>query len=315
MSRKSTTTEFIERTKAIHKNKYNYSKVNYLNNHTKVKIICKIHGEFLSRPNDHIFKTSGCPECGKSIIQQKESINLKEFIERAKKIHGDLYDYSPIKEIINNRTKVKYSCPKHGLITQQVSLHLNGRGCPECGKKLNIKLRTKTTEQFIQDAKKIHGNKYLYDKVIYKGKKIKVKIYCKKHDYFFQTPDGHLHAKAGCPTCKESHGEKAIRLFLERNKIKYTSQKTFQNCRNPKNNYLLYFDFYLPTHKLLIEYDGEQHFSMTRFNQTAKKYNESKHRDILKDTFCKQNNYNLLRIPYYEQNNINKIMSRRLKRT
>ena len=85
---KLTTKEFIAKAKEIHGDKYDYSKVYYVNLGTKVCIICPEHGEFWQTPYHHIKRKQGCPKCGGRVKKNRE-----EFIEAARKIHGDRYDY------------------------------------------------------------------------------------------------------------------------------------------------------------------------------------------------------------------------------
>lgn len=127
------------------------------------------------------------------------------FIEEARKIHRDKYDYSQVK-YVNSRTKVKIICPKHGIFEQTPHGHLTGRGCYKCGNKKQQQSRCLTTEQFIEKARKIHGNKYDYSLVEYKKNSIKVKIICPKHGVFEQTPVTHLRG-SGCRRCtkKKAH--------------------------------------------------------------------------------------------------------------
>lgn len=127
MSKRKTTLEFIEESIKIHDDKYDYSKVEYFNSSTKVEIICKKHGVFSQRPNDHL---SGqcCPKC---IGNHKK--DTKSFINDSVNIHGDKYDYSDV-EYINARTKVKIICPIHGKFWQRPNGHLSGQGCLKCTK-------------------------------------------------------------------------------------------------------------------------------------------------------------------------------------
>ena len=92
---KLTTEEFITKAKAVHGDRYDYSKVKYINNQTKVCIICPIHGDFIQRPLDHI-KGSGCPECGKVKNVESRRKTTDHFIDEARKVHGDKYDYSNV---------------------------------------------------------------------------------------------------------------------------------------------------------------------------------------------------------------------------
>ena len=128
--KKLTTQEFIEKAIKIHGDKYDYSKVNYINYSTKVCIICPEHGEFLQTPDRHLHKC-GCPKCFFKKESDNKSSNIEEFIEKAKKIHNDNYDYSKV-NYINNHTKVCIICPNHGEFWQTPNKHLNGHGCPKC---------------------------------------------------------------------------------------------------------------------------------------------------------------------------------------
>ena len=107
-----TTEEFIKKAKEIHGNKYDYSKVEYKNTSTKVCIICPEHGEFWQTPNHHL-QGHGCPKCKNEKIRKRHTHNITIFIEKARKVHGDKYDYSKA-EYINASTKVCIICPEHG---------------------------------------------------------------------------------------------------------------------------------------------------------------------------------------------------------
>jgi len=126
-------------------------------------------------------------------------LTTKQFIDRAKKVHGNKYDYSLV-QYKNTKTKVKIICPVYGIFEQTPHAHLQGQNCYKCGIIIkNNKLR-KSTEQFIIDAKEVHGNKYNYSLVQYKNWSIKVKIICPEHGIFEQTPSNHLQGN-GCPKC------------------------------------------------------------------------------------------------------------------
>jgi superfamily II DNA or RNA helicase len=120
-----TTEDFIAEARKIHGDKYDYSKVEYVNTKTKVCIICPEHGEFWQNPCDHLIG-KGCPKC--SGVNKS---NTEEFVKKAKEIHGDKYDYSKV-FYINNKTKVCIICTEHGEFWQTPINHLNGQGCPIC---------------------------------------------------------------------------------------------------------------------------------------------------------------------------------------
>jgi len=120
-----TTEEFIQRAKLIHQNKYDYSLTNYINNKTKVKIICKEHGVFEQIANNHLNR-NGCPICG-----GKEKSNTEEFIRKAKLVHRDKYDYNLV-NYKNSKIKVKIICKEHSVFEQRPNDHLSSYGCPIC---------------------------------------------------------------------------------------------------------------------------------------------------------------------------------------
>lgn len=121
-------------------------------------------------------------------------LTTETFIEKASQIHNNIYDYSEV-NYVNSKTKIKILCKLHGCFEQLPSEHLYGKGCYSCSGK-----KRKTTEQFIKEAKEIHGDLYDYSKVVYSGQKVTVKIICKTHDEFEQKPFDHLQGK-GCQCC------------------------------------------------------------------------------------------------------------------
>ena len=118
--------DFITRAIAVHGNKYDYSKVEYINSATKVCIICPEHGEFWQTPNCHL-SGNGCPKCAGNLKHSKD-----DFIKRSIAVNGNKYDYSKV-EYINSKTKVCIICPEHGEFWQTPDSHYTGQGCPKCG--------------------------------------------------------------------------------------------------------------------------------------------------------------------------------------
>ena len=121
--------EFIKNSRKVHKDKYDYSKVNYDGSLTKVCIICPKHGEFWQRPNAHT-QGQGCPKCGLQNSREKQASRKEEFIKKARKVHKDKYDYSKV-DYVNAMTKVCIICPDHGEFWQRPNAHLSGHGCPK----------------------------------------------------------------------------------------------------------------------------------------------------------------------------------------
>lgn len=196
--KKLTTEQFIIKAREIHGNKYDYSLANYLNNKSKIKIICPTHGEFIQTPNAHLNK-QGCPSCGKDKSITERAKTTEQFIQEAKQVHGDKYDYSLV-NYKNHCSKIKIICPIHGAFEQIPNSHIQGFGCQKCGLKKTTKLKTLTKEQFIQKAKELN-NSYDYSLVEYINNSTKVKIICKEHGVFEITPNNLL-SKHGCQKCK-----------------------------------------------------------------------------------------------------------------
>jgi len=207
MGKKLTTEEFIRRAKEVHGDKYNYSKVEYVNNRTKVCIICPIHGEFLQTPNDHL-SGHGCKKCRENNLRKCYSLTLEDFINKAHEVHGDKYDYSKV-EYINSKTKVRIVCPKHGEFLQTPNMHLRGSGCPNCGIESRTSSRKNSLEDFINKAREVHGDKYDYSKVEYVDSHTKVCIICPKHGEFWQSPNTHLSGHGCIKCCKYRIGPKS----------------------------------------------------------------------------------------------------------
>ena len=194
-----TTEEFIKEAKEVHGDKFDYSETIYTGCFNNIKIICKQHGSFFTRPSTHINGLGGCKECAK----QQQAVNkkdLKWFLKKAKEIHGDKYDYSLIKDFSTTHAKYKFICSKHGVFEQTGYSHLQGYGCKECADEYQSKLKQKDLKWFLKKAKEIHGDKYDYSLVDYKGCQTKVKIICKQHGVFEQAPNSHLQG-SGCPFC------------------------------------------------------------------------------------------------------------------
>lgn len=129
--RRLTKSEFISKSILIHGDKYDYSKVDYVNNYTKVKIICHKHGVFEQTPNNHL-NGKGCPYCKNEAIAIRSRLTTDEFIAKAKAVHGDKYDYSMV-EYVKARVSVLIRCNIHGIFSQKPNDHLSGCGCPKCG--------------------------------------------------------------------------------------------------------------------------------------------------------------------------------------
>ena len=295
-----TTEEFIEKARKVHGDKYDYSKVEYKTMHTKVCIICPIHGEFWQKPSNHISLKQGCPLCKKTKLKIDKVLTTEEFIEKARKIHGDKYDYSKV-EYVNTSTKVCIICPIHGEFWQTPNNHINKcypRNCPHCANTNRREHNISNKNEFIKKARKVHGDKYDYSKVEYINAHTKVCIICPQHGEFWQTPNAHLRGNS-CPYCK-------IRSILEHKTINYLNKANIKYEKEKKFDWLIYngnlrLDFYLPKYNIAIECQGRQHFIYdSMFYKSYDDFIGQLERDKTKFELCKKHNINVI---YFKSKN------------
>jgi hypothetical protein len=206
--------KYLEKFKELHGLRFDYSLIRDISNlKSIIRIICDKHGEFETNSKDHLrTKSGGCKKCAgiKSVDYFKElSFN----------VHGDKYDYSLITNIKNNRDKLNIICNKHDeqFIFKQTSYkHIHRKqGCPLCVGKYSYDY-----QEFIRKSEKIHQNKYEYSylKEDYKDNKTKVRIICKDHGIFLQTPNSHLRGD-GCNRCVRRDLSSVESYIKEANKI------------------------------------------------------------------------------------------------
>lgn len=298
MKEKLNKNTFISRAKEIHGDKYDYSKTIYVKAKEPVTIICRKHGEFKQRPQDHILKACGCPKCKGEKTIEVHSYNKEKFLELAKDKHNDKYDYSLV-NYINYNTKVKIICPIHGEFEQIPRNHILSVGCPKCGREKANKTNSYTTEQFIEKAKKIHFNKYDYSKVEYHKSSEKVCIICPEHGEFYQAPANHLLGQ-GCPKCKlvgqTRLYNKLKESFPNINIVFEADYKTIPWIENQR------IDIYIPCINFAIELMGPQHYKQIPYFKNGSSLEITQERDKRKRIKCKENNCILVNIDYYYTN-------------
>ncbi len=280
---------FIDKSITIHKNKYDYSLIDFKNLTTKIKIICPIHGAFEQIPHNHL-NNNGCNRC------KLKFNSIEDFIKQSIEIHGNIYDYSMV-NFKKTTDKVEIICSTHGIFKQVVSSHISGSKCFKC-----TRLNKKSNANFIEECKIKHNEKYDYSLVEYNGVNEKIKIICPLHGIFIQRAGAHISGH-GCNICKESKGELKISNYLKSHNINFEREKTFDGCKNER---LLPFDFYLEIHNLIIEFDGRQHYEAINRFGGEEGLNKTKFNDSIKNNYCRNNNIRIIRINYKQ--NINNIL-------
>lgn len=279
----------------------------YINDTTPILFRCDICGHEWKVDPSHLKGGRSCPNCRKLAKIEK---NKQDFLEKAQIIHKYKYSYDKV-EYTKQQNKVIITCPVHGDFEQTPNSHLNGRGCPWCAG--NNFLRTK--DYFVNEAIKVHGNKYNYDQVEYINCKVPVLIKCNNCGIeFLQTPDGHL-AGHGCPNCRlKSQTE----LFEKLRKV-FKSEEILFEVGNRVIPWLegQRFDIYFPKYNIAVEYNGKQHYVPVEHFGGTLGLQRTQERDELKRQKCKNNNCSLFEVKYdytdkdFEQlvNNIQQIMN------
>jgi very-short-patch-repair endonuclease len=220
MGRKKTLTEFVEASRMIHGNAYNYDLVVYITYTKKVQIICPIHGIFDKTPSGHIHGKQGCPQCSK----EHTRLGLtKTFVIRATKRHGNRYDYSLV-DYIRFDEKVKIICRIHGVFEQTPAGHMQNNGCPHCGGRAKD-----TTETFIAKSRKRHGDEYDYSLTDYTRYDEKVKIICRVHGIFEQEAHSHVRG-SGCTRCRSYPVLHTTDTFVIKAKEKHGDKYCYDLC-------------------------------------------------------------------------------------
>jgi hypothetical protein len=224
------TLDYIKRFRNIHGNRYEYYKLLYVHNREKIKVTCKSHGDFLVRPDIHL-AGHNCKKCSDSNRINKTT---EQFIEDAKRVHGNKYDYSKVSYIRHDKDVI-IICPTHGEFNQKPEYHLIKHGCNLCAIEINATKSRLTTDSFINKANEKHGDKYDYSKVEYTGWYNPVIIICNIHKEFSQVAGKHL-TGSGCLKCGINK-TKTQRKYLSKDTQYYINK--FKEIHGDKYDYSL----------------------------------------------------------------------------
>ena len=247
---------------------------------------------------DPLREAYGNPIIINSGFRCKECKGLKKYtFEDVRKIvtNKNCKLMSSENEYNNAHSYIKLECDKGHVYETKFSVFLRGFGCPYCS---NLKV------DYFYVRETIEKEGYTLVSDVYRNNREKLDVKC-PNGHLFKMSYNKFQYGCRCPICRSSNGEQSIAKNLENRNIKYIPQHRFSDC---KNNKTLPFDFYIPSKNICIEYDGIQHFEPVEFFGGKEGYNKTKMNDNLKNDYCRENNIRLIRIPYYEFDNIENIL-------
>ena len=299
MPKRKTNEEFISEMKNINPNIEILSE--YINNKTKVKCRCLIDNCIWFAIPRHLLECHGCPNCKRKLLSKIKTLDYDEFVKRMNILHPNI---KIIGDYVNSKTKMNCECLIDG--TQWLSSSANlfiGRGCPTCG----LNSLKYGHQEFVDKLQKINPNIEILENYVHSTQKVKCR--CSICGYMWFAEPRKLLEGRGCPKCNMSKGEIKISVFLDNNFINYIPQYKFDNCKNINK---LSFDFYLPNHNICIEYDGKQHYEAIEYFGGKYMLSIQQNKDKIKTQYCQDNNIKLIRIPYWEFDNIDNILRKEL---
>lgn len=278
----------------------------YINASTKMDFRCTKHNYVFSATPNNILRKEGCPLCGKEINSKNRTKTHDEFIKEVSDVFGD--ELEIISKYKGARDKVVCKCKKHNIEFESIAsglVHGSKIACPVCMGEKTRERCIKSNEQFLVELKEANPHIIPLEKYVDDHSKILCK--CSIHSYtWMAAPNKILHKYTGCPKCAAYHNENKIAKILDNWGYDYILQKRFPDCKD-KNT--LPFDIFIPRYNICIEYDGEQHFyPLRRGRQTEEDaercFNITVLHDSIKNNYCKKHGIHLIRIPYYEKENI-----------
>lgn len=281
---------FLQKSRDLHGYKYQY-----INIPEKIKLNDYIELEYdgalyKQRVSKHLL--GKCPE------KNTPKKSKEQFIKESLEVWGDRFDYSEC-EYVNANSKIRFFDKVNNRHVEQVaSLHIQG-----------FEPKKMDEDSFIIESELVSDYKYGYANCVYKNKTQKISLNCPIHGEFEVRPFDHLNYGVECERCEDGIGKKYISRFLDRHKISHYKEYKFSDCRN---NSPLPFDFYIPSMRTCIEFDGIQHFQPSEFFGGVETFEKLKRNDGIKSDYCEENYINLIRIRHDQLNKVEEILWRNL---
>lgn len=317
MSRMKTTEQFKKEIYAIR------SDLEILNEYTgcktenRIECRCKICGYEWDTAPASLRNGSGCPECGRRKTKYGRLITHDEFVSKLNSVQPNL---EVVGKYTGSHKLLECKCKIHNYTWSSYPANLlnNSSHCPKCTEDKAQQHVAARHDEFLEKLKSTRNDVEVLER--YSGFHTKLKCICLKHkNEFMASPRMLLSKKTSCPLCKledslSSKGERSISKYLRFHNIEYTFQHIFADC---KYQLPLKFDFYIPELNTCIEYDGEQHFNPVCFDGKSDDVAKSEYekcviRDGIKDAYCAQNDIRLIRIPYWDFENIKDILDSKI---
>jgi hypothetical protein len=207
MTARKTQDQFIAEARAVHGERYDYSRAVYAGNNIKVEIACPDHGLFSQIPAAHI-KGQGCRHCGRVSTTAKQTKSNAQFLNEIKKIHGEKYDTS-LAKYVQSHHPVTIICKDHGAFNITPTNLLSGIGCKKCSYVYRSNKKTKPITDFFSELAIVHGTKYGTNKIVFKNRKTKITMICNEHGDFSMIPEKLLSGQ-NCPKCADYGGKRNV---------------------------------------------------------------------------------------------------------
>jgi hypothetical protein len=260
---------------------------------TPTEHYCLIHNLTWNLSPNNALHGNGCKQCGRERVGNAFRKPVEFYIEELSIKNPDI---KLLGDYINNRTPVSHYCKKHNVVFDISPMSvLRGGGCKQCASEKLRESLLKPEDQYVAELQNVHHHIILCDK--YVGSSINTLHKCLICGCEWSPKPSNLLTGYGCPCCNQSKGEKQIQNWLEANNIVHIAQKRFDDCKDKRR---LPFDFYLPTLKICIEYQGMQHYeAIDYFGGEANLLYTQKH-DKIKSEYCIKNNIWLMCIPYWK---------------
>ena len=260
----------------------------YISSHIPILHKCLIDNyEWYTAPTN-ILSGCGCPKCNNRI-----QITTEMYLEMVLDVNKNIV---PLEEYVNMTTPILHRCKTHNIEWKVLPYSiLRGSGCIRCGTEKVASQLVKSNEQYLAELSMCNPKIIALEKYINGATPILHKCLIDGHEWKL-SPNNALFGY-GCPKCNSSKGERQISQWLDNNNILYEPQKKFNDC---KDKTYLPFDFYIPSKRMCIEYDGEQHFRPVDFFGGQEGFAITVKHDNIKNEYCKNNGITLIRIPYYK---------------